>query len=115
MVTQLYVRPIIALNDFLPIFLSAAFILIFGVFYAGITTLVKMRKIRPVYMFLAYFFWGLQIYCTYFLTEKIHSQPFTVKAMIIVMIAYLMVPHIYYYLITKSEERFKIINKEDKC
>ncbi|NOX15697.1 MAG: hypothetical protein GXP61_06700 [Epsilonproteobacteria bacterium] len=103
----LYVRPIIELNDFLPIFVSASLILIFGAFYAGIVTLVKMQKLKKLYMFLAYFFWILQIYCTYFLTMKIHSQPFTVKAMMIAMFAYLMVPHIYYYLITKSEERYE--------
>ncbi len=107
MIQPLYVRLIIELNDFLPIFVSAAFILIFGAFYAGIVTLVKMQKLKKAYMFLAYFFWGLQIYCTYFLTMKIHSQPFTVKAMLVTMIAYLMVPHIYYYLITKSEERYE--------
>ncbi len=103
----LYVRPIIAVNDFLPIFLSAASILIFGLLYASIVTLVKMQKLKKIYMFLAYFFWILQVYCTYFLTEKIHSQPFTVKAMIIAMVAYLIVPYIYFYLITKSEERYE--------
>ena len=107
MLEPLYIRPPIALNDFLPIFVSAALILIFGAFYAGVVTLVKMKKLKKLYMYLAYFFWILQIYCTYFLTMKIHSQPFTVKAMAIAMIAYLMVPHIYYYLITKSEERYE--------
>ncbi|MCF6173206.1 MAG: hypothetical protein L3J44_05420 [Campylobacteraceae bacterium] len=103
----LYVRPVIEVKDFLSIFVSASLILIFGAFYAGIVTLVKMEKLKKIYMFLAYFFWILQIYCTYFLTMKIHSQPFTVKAMMITMVAYLMVPHIYYYLITKSEERYE--------
>ncbi len=107
MVEPLYVRPVIAIADFLPIFLSAGLILLFGSFYAGIVTLVKMQKLKKRYMFGAYFFWILQLYCTYFLTMKIHSQPFTVKAMIIAMIAYLMVPHIYYFLITKSEERYE--------
>ncbi len=107
MTEPLYVRPIIAVSDFLPVFLSASFILIFGLLYASIITLVKMQKLKKIYMFLAYFFWILQIYCTYFLTEKIHSQPFTVKAMMIAMIAYLMVPHVYFYLITKSEERYE--------
>ncbi len=107
MVEPLYVRPIIAVSDFLPVFLSASFILIFGLFYASIVTLVKMQKLKKIYMFLAYIFWILQVYCTYFLTEKIHSQSFTVKAMLIAMIAYLIVPHVYFYLITKSEERYE--------
>ncbi len=107
MIEPLYVRPVIAINDFLPIFLSGGLILLFGSFYAAITTLVKMEKLKRVYMIGAYLFWILQLYSTYFLTMKIHSQPFTVKAMIIAMVAYLMVPHIYYYLITKSEERYE--------
>ncbi len=107
MIEPLYIRPVIAINDFLPIFVSAAFILIFGLFYAGIVTMIKMKKMKKVYYILAYFFWGLQIYCTYFLTMTIHSQPFTVKAMIVAMIAYLSVPHIYFYLITKSEQRYE--------
>ena len=107
MIEPLYIRPVIAIADFMPIFISAGLILLFGSFYAGITTLVKMHKLKKVYMFSAYLFWFMQLYCAYFLTMKIHSQPFTVKAMIVAMIAYLMVPHIYYYLITKSEERYE--------
>ncbi len=107
MTEPLYIRPIIEVSDFLPIFVSAALILLFGLIYASVVTLVKMQRLKSIYMFLAYFFWILQIYCTYFLTMKIHSQPFTIKAMMIAMVAYLMVPHIYYYLITKSEERYE--------
>ncbi len=106
MAGELYYRPIIQANDFLPIFVSASLILVFGLFYASLITLVKMQILKKRYDILAYIFWGLQVYSTYFLTQKMHSQPFTVKAMIIAMFAYLMVPHIYYYLINKSEERY---------
>jgi len=106
MTGPLFVRPIIQAQDFLPIFISASLILVFGLFYASIITLVKMQILSKKYDILAYMFWGLQVYSTYFMTEKMHSQPFTVKAMVIAMFAYLMVPHIYYYLITKSEERY---------
>ncbi len=110
---MLFYRPAIAVNDFLPIFISASMILIFGVLYASTITLVKMNKIKNYYNFIAYFFWLLQIYSTYFLTVKIHSQPFTTKAMIIVMIAYLMVPHIYFYLISQSDKRYINSKKEE--
>ncbi len=103
----LYIRPIIETNDFLYIFLSASFILLFGAVYASVITLVKMKKVKKIYSFLAYGSWLLQVYYTYYLTKAIHSQPFTVKAMIIAMIAYLIVPHIYFYLIEKTEERYK--------
>jgi hypothetical protein len=99
--------PEIAVGDFLSIFISATMILVFGVFYAAIVTLVKMQKIKKINMIFAYLFWSLQLYSTYFLTVKIHSQPFTTKVMIVVMTAYLVVPHIYYYLISKSEERYE--------
>jgi len=113
MTGPLFVRPIIEVQDFLPIFISATLILVFGLFYASVIIMVKMRILTKKYDILAYLFWGLQVYSTYFMTEKMHSQPFTVKAMIIAMFAYLMVPHIYYYLITKSEERYENIKKED--
>ena len=113
MTEPLFVRPIIEAQDFLPIFVSASLILVFGLFYASIITLVKMHILSKKYDILAYLFWGLQVYSTYFMTEKMHSQPFTVKAMVIAMFAYLMVPHIYYYLITKSEERYENTQKED--
>lgn len=107
MTGPIYVRPIIEVQDFLPVFVSASLILVFGLFYASIIVLVKMGILKKWYNLAAYFFWSLQVYSTYFLTEKIHSQPFTVKAMIVAMVAYLIVPHIYYYLITKSEERYE--------
>ena len=113
MTGPLFVRPIIEAHDFLPIFVSASLILVFGLFYASVITLVKMQILSKKFDILAYLFWGLQVYSTYFMTEKMHSQPFTVKAMIIAMIAYLMVPHIYFYLITKSEERYENTQKED--
>ncbi len=103
----LFIRPIIEVQDFLPIFISASLILVFGLFYATIITLVKMQILSKKYNILAYLFWALQLYSTYFMTEKMHSQPFTIKAMIIAMFAYLMVPHIYYYLITKTEQRYE--------
>ena len=66
MTEPIYVRPIIELQDFLPIFVSASLILVFGLFYASIIVLVKMKILKKWYNFLAYIFWSLQVFGTYF-------------------------------------------------
>ena len=66
----LIIRPEIALDDFLPIFLSSSFVLLFGLFYVAIYTLVKMERLKKVYMPFAYIFWALQTYCMYLLQTK---------------------------------------------
>jgi hypothetical protein len=103
----LMIRPEIALEDFLPIFLSSSFVLLFGLFYVAIYTLVKMEKIKKAYMPLAYMFWVLQIYCTYFFVDKIQASSFTMKAMMVTMVCYLILPHLYYHLNQRSEERYE--------
>ncbi len=104
-------RPIIDTSDFLGVFLSGAFVIIFGGAYAVVVTLVKLEKLKKGYMLLAYLLWGLQVYSMFYLGVKIHSKPFTFKAMMIVMLAYLMMPHIYYRIISKSEERYRDENE----
>lgn len=100
-------RPEIALNDFLPIFLSSSFVLLFGLFFVAIYTLVKMKVLKKVYMPLAYLFWGLQAYCMYFMANKIGSEPFMVKVLMTTMVAYLTLPHLYYYLNQKAHEKYE--------
>ncbi len=101
------IRPEIALNDFLPIFLSSSFVLLFGLFFVAIYTLVKMNVLKKVYMPIAYLFWGLQAYCMYFMAHKIGSEPFTVKVLMSTMVAYLTLPHLYYYLNQKAHEKYE--------
>ena len=101
------IRPEIALDDFLPIFLSASFVLLFGLFFVAIYTLVKMNVIKAVYMPFAYLFWGLQAYSMYFMAIKIQSEPFTVKVLMATMVAYLTLPHLYYYLNQKVDEKYE--------
>lgn len=101
------IRPEIALDDFLPIFLSASFVLLFGLFFVAIYTLVKMEVIKKFYMPFAYFFWGLQTYCMYYMAVKIQSEPFTVKVLMATMVAYLTLPHLYYYLNQRAHEQYK--------
>ena len=107
----LIVRPEIALQDFLPIFLSSSFVLLFGLFYVAIFTLVKMGYLSRLFMPLAYAFWVLQIYSTYFMTDRMHSEPFTQKVMLIAMLAYLILPHLFYYLYTGSIKKYEMENE----
>ncbi|MEA1913809.1 MAG: hypothetical protein U9N30_00695 [Campylobacterota bacterium] len=105
--THLIIRPEIALNDFLWVFLDGAFVLIFGLVYVAFYTLVKMGKLKPAYAYLAYAFWGAQVYCMYSLSVMIQSNAFTVKVMMLAMLAFLVVPHLYYYLMIQADERYE--------
>ncbi len=100
-------RPEIATGDFLGIFVSASLILLFGLFYVAIFTLVKMGYLRRLYMPLGYLFWGLQTYATYYMTAHMHSSSFTTKVMIVAMFGYLILPHLYYYLYTMSVKKYE--------
>lgn len=100
-------RPEIALNDFLPIFLSSSFVLIFGVFFVAIYTLVKMGLIKGYFMPFAYLFWGLQTYCMYFMAVTIQVEAFTQNVLMLAMLAYLTLPHLYYYLNQKADEKYE--------
>ena len=94
-------------EDFLPIFLSSSLVLVFGVLFVAIFTAVTVEMIKKYYIILAYFFWVLQTYSIYFMTEKIHSEPFTQKILIVTMFAYLWLPHLYYYLNQKAHEKYE--------
>ncbi len=107
----LIVRPEIAVGDFLPIFLSSTFVLLFGLFYVAIFTLVKMGYLGRLYMPLAYAFWVAQIYSTYFMTDRMHSEPFTQKVMMVTMVGYLILPHLFYYLYTGSIDKYEKSNE----
>ena len=107
----LIIRPEIALDDFLPIFISSTFVLLFGLFYVAVYTLVKMGYLSRLYMPLAYIFWLTQIYSTYFMTSRMHSEPFTQKVMMVAMVAYLILPHLFYYLYTSSLDKYENTNE----
>ncbi len=99
--------PEIPLDQFLPIFLSSSFVLLFGLFFVAIYTLVKMEYLKPIFMPFAYFFWVLQVYCLYYVAVALGSDQFTVKALFMAMIGYLVLPHLWYYLNQRSEERYE--------
>ena len=98
MIDPTVIRPEIALNDFLPIFVSSALVLVFGGFYVGIYTAVKVGMLKRWAMPLAYLFWLLTAYCLYVMGSLIHVGEFTAKALVIAMIGYLLLPHAVYYM-----------------
>ena len=99
--------PEIPIEDFLPIFLSSSAVLLFGLFYVAIYTLVKMGYLKKIFMPFAYIFWVLQTYCLYYVATALNNDPFNVKALMMAMVGYLILPHLWYYLNQKSEERYE--------
>ena len=104
---QLIIRPEIAPDQFLPIFIVATLVLVFGVGYAALITLSKMGFFSKRWMPLGYLFWALQTYCLYDLSVMIQSNHFTTKVLMVTMIAYLFIPHLYFQLITEADKRYE--------
>ncbi len=102
----LIIRPEIAIDQFLPIFIESTLVLVFGVVYAALITLAKMGYFSKEWMSLGYLFWALQAYCLYDLSVLIQSNPFTTKVLMVTMDAYLFIPHLYFYLIGETEKRY---------
>ena len=102
----LVLRPEIALNDFLPIFIESTLVLVFGVAYAAVITLSKMGFFSKKWMPVGYLFWALQTYFLYDFAVMIQSNPMTLKILMVTMLAYLFIPHLYFYLITAADERY---------
>ncbi len=103
------IRPEIALDLFLPIFLESSFVLIFGVGYAALITLSKMGYFSKKWIPIGYLFWALQTYCLYDVSVMIQSNEFTSKVLMVTMVAYLFIPHLYFYLITEADKRYNPI------
>jgi hypothetical protein len=102
----LIIRPEIAPDMFLPIFIISTLVLVFGVGYAALITLSKMGYFSKKWMSLGYLFWALQTYCLYMLSVWIQSEAFTSKVLMITMVAYLFIPHLYFRLIEDSDRRY---------
>lgn len=103
---SLIIRKEIAIENFLPIFVESSLVLICGVFYAGFITLSKMGYFSAKWTNFGYIFWIMQTYFLYDVAILIHSNYFTVKVLMVVMFAYLFVPHLYFHLIEESEKRY---------
>ncbi len=107
MIEHLIVRPEIALDKFLPIFVESTLVLVFGVAYAAVITLSKMGYFSKKWMPVGYLFWALQTYFLYDFAILIQSNHFTVKVLMVTMLAYLFIPHLYYYLISAGDARYE--------
>jgi hypothetical protein len=98
MIDPSVIRPEIALDDFLPIFVSSALVLVFGGVYVGIYTAVKVKLLKPWAMVIAYLFWGLTAYCLYLMGSLIHVGDFTAKALVVAAIGLFLLPFAVYYM-----------------
>ena len=104
MIDPSIIRPEIALDDFLPIFVSSALVLVFGGFYVGIYTAVKVKLLKPWTMLFAYMFWVLTAYCLYLMGSLMHVGEFTAKALVVAAIGLFLLPYAVYYMQNQVHE-----------
>ena len=97
----------IAIGQFLPIFISATLVIVFGAAYAASITLSKMGYISKRWSFIGYIFWILQTVSLYDMAIRIHSNNFTIKVLIVTMLAYLFIPHLYFRFISDIDRRYE--------
>ena len=98
MVEQAIMATDIATDDFLTIFVSSTLVLIFGGFYVGIYTAVKVNLLKSWTMPFGYVFWLLTGYCMYVMGSLMHVNEFTAKALVVAAIGLLLLPHAVYYM-----------------
>ncbi|MDD5157609.1 hypothetical protein [Sulfurimonas sp.] len=97
------IQDIIA-NDFLTIFISSSLVLVFGGFYVGIYTAVKVGLLKKWAMLFAYIFWILTDYCLYLMGSLMHVNDFTGKALVMAAIGLLLLPHAVYHMQNRVHE-----------
>jgi len=111
---HLYFRPEIAPDQFLPIFVISTLVLVFGVGYAAVITLSKMGFFSKKWHLAGYLMWALQTLSLYELSVLIQSNHFTTKVLMVTMIAYLFIPHLYFHLISESDKRYEEADSSNK-
>lgn len=99
----LITRDILA-DDFLTIFVSSTLVLVFGGFYVGIYTAVKVKLLKKWAMPFGYIFWVLTAYCLYLMGSLMHVNDFTAKALVVAAIGLLLLPHAVYYMQDRVHE-----------
>lgn len=104
MVQETLIIQDILVDDFLTIFISASLVLVFGGFYVGIYTAVKVGLLKKWAMPFAYFFWILTGYCLYLMGSLMHVNDFTGKALVMAAIGLLLLPHAVYYMQDRVHE-----------
>ena len=104
MIEEVVMRQDIPLDDFLPIFVSSALVMVFGGFYVGIFTAVKVNLLKRWAMPIAYIFWMLTAYCLYLMGSLMMVGEFTAKALVVAGIGLLLLPHAVYYMQNQVHE-----------
>ncbi len=99
--------PQIPAEDFLTIFLSGGFVILFGAIFVAFFTLAKMKKIPGYYIYVGYLFWAAQTYSLYLLSTLIGSGEFTKKVLMLAMLGYLILPHFVYFLMDRTHEGYE--------
>lgn len=97
-------------TDFLSIFIISALVIFFGMGYAAIFTVVKMRLIHKYYISLAYLSWIFLAFSMYYLGVLLRVEPYTQKVLIGAMVAYLIFPHAVYFILEKVHDKYENIN-----
>ncbi|MGE4419387.1 MAG: hypothetical protein AB7D38_06085 [Sulfurimonas sp.] len=98
MVNEVLMTQDILVDDFLTIFVSSALVLVFGGFYVGIYTAVKVNMLKKWTMSFGYLFWVLTSYCLYLMGSLMHVNELTAKALVVAAIGLLLLPHAVYYM-----------------
>ncbi|PNV83096.1 MAG: hypothetical protein C0627_05980 [Sulfurimonas sp.] len=98
MVNEVLMTQDILVDDFLTIFVSSALVLVFGGFYVGIYTAVKVNMLKKWTMPFGYLFWVLTSYCLYLMGSLMHVNELTAKALVVAAIGLLLLPHAVYYM-----------------
>lgn len=104
MVGEVLMTKDILVEDFLTIFVSSTLVLVFGGFYVGIYTAVKVNLLKNWAMPFGYIFWVLTAYCLYLMGSLMHVNDFTAKALVVAAIGLLLLPHAVYYMQDRVHE-----------
>ena len=97
-------------EDFLPIFVISAAVIMFGMMYAGFFTLVKLRLVKRYFMVFAYLSWLALVVSIYYLGELLRVEQYTQKVLIGAMFGYLVFPHMVYFILDKVHTRYEHSN-----
>lgn len=104
MVNEALMTQDILVDDFLTIFVSSTLVLVFGGFYVGIYTAVKVELLKKWTMPVGYLFWLLTAYCLYLMGSLMHVTELTAKALVVAAIGLLLLPHAVYYMQDRVHE-----------
>ena len=104
MVNESLMAKDILVDDFLTIFVSSTLVLVFGGFYVGIYTAVKVKMLKKWTMPVGYLFWMLTSYCLYLMGSLMHVNELTAKALVVAAIGLLLLPHAVYYMQDRVHE-----------